>query len=102
MEQFQRSDGKFYPAAVQHVWARSTRGFPASGPGSRSSMANEGSVTIDLSNLSFAGASPRSRQTRRRHADRRRAGRPIDAISEADAEGYGDDSGELSDAELDG
>ena len=78
--------------------ARSTPGFRASGPGSRSTWPTSRAWSIDLSNLSFAGA-PASATADDTLTDAELADL-IDAISEADAEGYGDDSGELSDAEL--
>ena len=55
VEQFQRGDGAFYPAAVQHVLGTLDPRIPALGSWQPVDMANESSVTIDLSNLSFAG-----------------------------------------------
>lgn len=56
----------------------------------------DSALTIDLSNLSFAGEpAPASASL----SDRELA-ELMDAISEAEAEGWTDDSGELSDAEL--
>ncbi len=55
VEQYARSDGKFYPAAVQHVLATTDPRIPALGSWQPVSLANETSITIDLSNLSFSG-----------------------------------------------
>ena len=64
VEQFQRADGKFYPAAIQHVLGTLDPRIPGLGAWQAVEMANESSVTIDLSNLSFAGA-PAHRPTTR-------------------------------------
>lgn len=98
VEQFQRSDGKFYPAAVQHVLGTLDPRIPGLGAWQEVQLANESSVVIDLSNLSFAqadtGSSTDDTLTDAELADL------ISAISEADAEGYADPGDELSDAEL--
>ena len=65
VEQFQRSDGKFYPAAIQHVLGTLDPRIPGLGAWQAVEMANESSVAIDLSNLSFAGEPA---PARRRHA----------------------------------
>jgi len=60
-------------------------------------LSNESSVTIDLSSYSFAGSQPASTGYSLNDAE---LADFLDAISEADAEGYPDTTGELSDAEL--
>ncbi len=95
VEQFQRADGKFYPAAIQHVLGTLDPRIPGLGAWRSVDMANESSVVIDLSNLSFAGAQADATLNDRELAEL------MDAISEAEAEDYADDSAdELSDAEL--
>ena len=58
-------------------------------------LSNESSVTIDLSNLSFGGSEPAMPAL-----NDRELAEFIEAVSEADAEGYADAGDELSDAEL--
>lgn len=55
VEQYQRADGKFYPAAVQHVLATTDPRVPGLGAWEPVNLSNESAVVIDLSNLSFAG-----------------------------------------------
>ena len=55
VEQFQRADGKFYPAAVQHVLGTLDPRIPALGPWTEVQLANESSVVIDLSSYAFSG-----------------------------------------------
>jgi hypothetical protein len=55
VEQYQRSDGKFYPAAVQHVLGTLDPRIPGLGAWQPIEMSNESSVVIDLSGYSFAG-----------------------------------------------
>jgi len=57
VEQFQRGDGAFFPAAIQHVLGTLDPRVPGLGAWEPVDMANGGdsSVTIDLSNYSFAG-----------------------------------------------
>ena len=58
VEQFQRADGKFYPAAIQHVLATHDPRINGLGPWQPIEMSNESSIVIDLSSLSFAGQEP--------------------------------------------
>lgn len=57
VEQFQRGDGAFFPAAIQHVLGTLDPRIPGLGAWEPVSLSNGGdsSITIDLSNLSFAG-----------------------------------------------
>ena len=55
VEQYARSDGKFYPAAVQHILATTDPRIPNLGSWQPVDMANETSITIDLSSYAFAG-----------------------------------------------
>ena len=56
VEQYARSDGKFYPAAIQHVLATLDPRIPGLGAWEPvAELANSSAVTIDLSNYSFAG-----------------------------------------------
>lgn len=55
VEQYARSDGKFYPAAVQHVLGTLDPRIPGLGAWQPVDMANSGAITIDLSGYSFAG-----------------------------------------------
>ena len=55
VEQYARSDGKFYPAAVQHVLGTLDPRIPGLGAWQPVDMANSGAITIDLSSYSFAG-----------------------------------------------
>jgi len=55
VEQFQRSDGEYFPAAVQHVLATLDPRIPGLGAWQPVEMSNESAVVIDLSNLTFAG-----------------------------------------------
>lgn len=95
VEQYARSDGKFYPAAVQHVLATTDPRIPALGSWQPVNLSNESSVTIDFSNLSFGGSEPAMPAL-----NDRELAEFIEAVSEADAEGYADAGDELSDAEL--
>ena len=57
VEQFQRGDGAFFPAAVQHVLGTLDPRIPGLGAWEPVSLSGGGdpALTIDLSNLSFAG-----------------------------------------------
>ena len=56
VEQYQRTDGTYYPAAVQHVLGTLDPRIPGLGAWKPVDMANGGSaITIDLSNYRFAG-----------------------------------------------
>ena len=56
VEQYQRADGTYFPAAIQHVLGTLDPRIPGLGAWQRTDLANESAVVIDLSNLSFAGA----------------------------------------------
>ncbi len=100
VEQYQRADGKFYPAAVQHVLATLDPRIPALGTWQPVEMANGGdsAVTIDLSNLSFAGEPAYAPAASTGGLSGAELGDLLEAMAEADAELDGSD--ELSDAEL--
>ena len=55
VEQYARSDGKVYPAAIQHVLGTLDPRIPGLGSWQPIDMANASAVVIDLSNYSFAG-----------------------------------------------
>jgi len=55
VENYQRSDGKFYPAAIQHVLGTLDPRITALGSWSPVDMANGGQVVIDLSGSAWAG-----------------------------------------------
>lgn len=55
VEEYDRSDGKFWPAAIQHVLATLDPRIPGLGPWRTVEAANGITMTIDLSGLSFAG-----------------------------------------------
>lgn len=54
VEDYARSDGQFYPAAIQHVLGTHDPRIPGLGPWRTVEAANDGTPTIDLSNLDFA------------------------------------------------
>jgi len=86
VENYQRSDGKFYPAAIQHVLGTLDPRIPALGQWQPLDMSNSGPVTIDLSGGTWVGEPGPSLQLAQ------------DAASGAGA-GYDDD--ELTSQELD-
>lgn len=55
VEEYDRSDGKFWPAAIQHVLATLDPRIPGLGPWRAVEAANGVTMTIDLSGLSFTG-----------------------------------------------
>lgn len=55
VENYARSDGKFYPAAIQHVLGTLDPRIPALGAWAPVDMANGGGLVIDLSHSSWAG-----------------------------------------------
>jgi hypothetical protein len=55
VEGYSRSDGKFYPKAVQHVLATLDPRIPGLGGWSAVEAANDVAVTIDLSGAQFSG-----------------------------------------------
>ena len=58
VEQYQRADGRFYPAAIQHVLGTLDPRIPALGSWQPVDMANEGGIVIDLSASTFPGEAP--------------------------------------------
>lgn len=55
VEQYQRADGKFYPAAVQHVLGTLDPRIPGLGAWEAIEAANTPSLVIDLTGSSYAG-----------------------------------------------
>ena len=55
VENYARSDGKFYPAAVQHVLGTLDPRVPGLGAWSPVEMSNSGGLVIDLSQAAWAG-----------------------------------------------
>lgn len=55
VENYQRSDGKYYPAAVQHVLATHDPRIPGLGTWQAIEAANMPAIVIDLTGASFAG-----------------------------------------------
>lgn len=55
VEQYARADGKFYPAAVQHVLATHDPRITGLGPWQAIEASNTPALVIDLTNASFAG-----------------------------------------------
>jgi Mu-like prophage I protein len=92
VEQYQRADGTFFPAAIQQVLGTLDPRIPGLGAWQEVQLASDSAVTIDLSNLSFAGAADGTTLNDRELAEL------LDVLAEVDAEGDGGD--QLSDAEL--
>jgi hypothetical protein len=55
VEHYDRSDGRYYPRAIQHVLATHDPRIPGLGGWQTVEAANDVEVTIDLSSMSFAG-----------------------------------------------
>jgi hypothetical protein len=55
VENYARSDGKFYPAAIQHVLGTLDPRIPALGAWSPVDMANGGELVVDLSHSAWLG-----------------------------------------------
>jgi hypothetical protein len=55
IEGYDRSDGKFFPAAIQHVLGTLDPRIPSMGPWSTVEASNMPDVVVDLSNLQFTG-----------------------------------------------
>jgi hypothetical protein len=53
VEDYQRSDGQFYPAAIQHVLGTLDPRVPSLGPWQAVDLANDGVPVIDLSEITF-------------------------------------------------
>jgi hypothetical protein len=100
VEQYARSDGRFYPAAIQHVLATLDPRITGLGAWSPVEMSNSGGLIIDLSGASWAGEpGPFDGLSGAELEDL------MDAISESDDDEAADDElaawvDSLSDAEL--
>jgi hypothetical protein len=91
IEQYARSGGQFYPAAIQHVLGTLDPRIPGLGPWQAVEMSNAGggAIIIDLSGSAFPG------EDGPELADRELA-ELLDAVAEAEEElGYGGDDAEL-------
>lgn len=55
VEQYNRSDGKFFPAAIQHILGTLDPRIPALGQWEPISLSNSGGLVIDLTGASWAG-----------------------------------------------
>jgi hypothetical protein len=55
VEHYDRSDGKYFPAAIQHVLGTLDPRIPGLGGWQAIEAANEAEITIDLTGMSFAG-----------------------------------------------
>lgn len=112
VEQYQRSDGKFYPAAIQHVLGTLDPRIPQLGPWQAVEMSNTAEQVVDLSGYAFAGEEDRTVPTRLTQAQQARVDRLLDLPDEeferflamlGDDTDEGDGDGdELSDEELAG
>jgi hypothetical protein len=58
VEQYQRADGKFYPAAIQHVLGTLDPRVPGLGAWTPTDLANESGIVIDLSASTYPGEAP--------------------------------------------
>lgn len=96
VEQYSRADGKFFPAAVQHVLATLDPRVTGLGAWQPVDMSNDGGLVIDLSSSSFPGDQPPA------YADDLDA--LVDGLTEAEGlellEAVYDSGDELSDEEL--
>jgi hypothetical protein len=93
VEQFQRSDGQFFPAAIQHVLGTLDPRIPGLGAWQEVQLSSESesSVTIDLSSYSFSGQ-PATAPAADVSLSPQELDDLISAISEANAEeAYGPD-----------
>jgi hypothetical protein len=92
VEQFQRSDGQFFPAAIQHVLGTLDPRIPGLGAWQEVQLSSESesSVTIDLSSYSFSGE-PAPAPAADVSLSPQELDDLISAIAEVDAEGYGPD-----------
>jgi hypothetical protein len=84
VEQYSRSDGRFYPAAIQHILGTLDPRIPALGSWSPVDMSNGAALVIDLSQQSWAGDDSLSD---------REMQELLDAVAEAEDEDEGDDDG---------
>ena len=92
VEQFQRGDGAFFPAAVQHILGTLDPRIPALGPWQPVNLSNESGIVIDLSGSSWAGEPGSLTDVELNQL--------LEVLAEVDAGDYGADPGELSDAEF--
>jgi len=92
VEQFQRGDGAYFPAAVQHVLGTLDPRIPALGPWQPVNLSNESGIVIDLSGSSWAGEPGSLTDVELNQL--------LEVLAEVDAGDYGADPGELSDAEF--
>lgn len=97
VEQYSRADGKFFPAAVQHVLATLDPRVTGLGAWQPVDMSNDGGLVIDLSSSYFANDQPPAYASDLDEL--------IDGLDEAEAlelleAVYASDDGELSDDEL--
>lgn len=85
VENYSRSDGKFYPAAIQHVLGTLDPRIPALGQWEPISLSNSGGLVIDLTGSTWAGEPGAPLPAAGELSDAELADF-IDAITEADAE----------------
>ena len=104
VEQYQRSDGAFYPAAIQHVLGTLDPRIPNLGQWEPVDMSNgsDSAITIDLSNYSFAGEpAPGAALPGLDELSDEELADLIDVLDEVGLlDGGYDDGGELDDDEL--
>jgi hypothetical protein len=96
VEQYNRADGKYYPAAIQHVLGTLDPRIPALGAWEPTDLANDATMIIDLSQASFAGDTPPDTDTD--ELTDQELAELIDALDDEDLAEL--DDGELSDDEL--
>ena len=117
VESYQRSDGKFYPAAVQHVLGTLDPRIPGLGAWQTIEAANTPALVIDLTSASYAGQENAMPElTAQQQANLSRlldmdpsaldkliggsGGQPQPPAPPAQPQGDGTDPGELTDEEL--
>ena len=100
VEQYQRADGKFYPAAIQHVLAMLDPRIPGLGAWEPVQLSNESNVVIDLSSLSFGGQPAPLTASDLDNLTDAELNDLIDVLGEEYDADYGDGDGELTDDEL--
>jgi hypothetical protein len=109
VEQYNRADGKFYPAAVQHVLGTHDPRVVQLGPWQSVEMANGPQMIIDLTSSQFAGeesvmpelnAQQQANLSKLLDMDPAALDRLIGQPSAPPAQGDGNSPGELTDQEL--